>query len=359
VSGATPRVSLVIPNRNNEPALDLVLGRLAANTTYPDTEVVFVDDESTDDSLAILRRWRDSGRIPNMRLEEIEHSDELGVIKALNRGLELASGEIIVQLDADASVETPGWIEQMLELMLADERVGVVTGRVVIDDGHVHAYGVNIVHPEGMHDRGSTIAEPAGRRTLHSRLERPLDSESPLRDRVAEVDTGMGCCMMYRREDALAVGGYDKGFAPVWFDDLDLGLSIRHSGRKAFFHPGVMVCHRLSMRHTREAAPPRREQLLAQARARVGGMLPPRVRYAAGKLVGVEGPPPAHLERLRHHYAYWREKWGWDFINPDLDAIRDRYGDSELWWAYDPERKAAGEEIIAAYERGRAQASTA
>jgi hypothetical protein len=37
--------------------------------------------------------------------------------------------------------------------------------------------------------------------------------------------------MMYRRDDALAVGGYDLGFQPVWFDDLDLGLSIRHRPR--------------------------------------------------------------------------------------------------------------------------------
>lgn len=356
---SSPSVSLVIPNRNNEPALDIVLGRLAEHTTHPNTEVVVVDDGSTDESLPILRRWRDSGRIPNLRVDEMEHSDELGVIKALNRGLEIAEGEIIVQLDADASVETPGWVEKLLELFLVDDRVGVVTGRVVIDDGEVNAYGVNIVGPEGMHDRGSTIAEPAGRRTLHSRMVRPLDAESPLRDRVAEVDTGIGCCMMYRREEALAVGGYDPGFAPVWFDDLDLGLSIRHGGRKAFFHPDVLVCHRLSLRHTREApvSPVRARMLRAQGRA--GALLPPRVRFAVGKAIGQEGPPPAHLERLRHHYAYWRKKWGWDFINPDMEAIGERYGDTELWWAYDPDRRAAGERIIEAYEHQRAAATRA
>ncbi len=353
MSSSSPLVSLVIPNRNNEPALDLVLDRLAANTTYPNTEVVIVDDGSTDDSLSILRRWRDSGRIPNLRLDEMEHSDELGVIKALNRGLELARGEIVVQLDADASVETPGWIEKMLELMLVDERVGVVTGRIVIDDGHVHAYGVNIIHPDGMHDRGTRIAEPAGRRTLHSRLERPLDSESPLRDQVAEVDTGMGCCMMYRRADALAAGGYDPGFAPVWFDDLDVSLGIRRDGKKAFFLPDVMVCHRLSLRGTREPISPARQRML-RARKQAGDLLPPRVRFAVGRMIGQEGPPPEHVERLRRHYAYWREKWGWDFINTDMDAIRDRYGDTELWWAQDPARRAAGEEIIAAYQRARA-----
>ena len=49
-----PRVSLVMPNRDNAPVLDLVLDRLAENTTYPDVELVVVDDGSTDGSLEIL-----------------------------------------------------------------------------------------------------------------------------------------------------------------------------------------------------------------------------------------------------------------------------------------------------------------
>ena len=45
---ARPPVSLILPNRNNGPVLDLVLERLAAHTTYPDVELIVVDDGSTD-----------------------------------------------------------------------------------------------------------------------------------------------------------------------------------------------------------------------------------------------------------------------------------------------------------------------
>ena len=347
---AASSVSLLIPNRNNEPALELVLGRLAANTTYPDVEVVVVDDGSTDDSVAILRRWRDSGRLPNLKLIEREHR---GVIETLNEGLGAAEGDIVVQLDADASVETPDWIQKMLALFTSDERVGVVTGRVVIDDGHVHTYGVNIVGPEGCHDRGTRLLEPAGQRTLHSRVERPLDTESPLGRQIAEVDVGMGCCMMYRRELALEIGGYDDGFAPVWFDDLDLSLSMRRHGRKAFFLPDVLVSHRLSLRNVREVTT-RRTQAVAAAKKRVGAVMPDRMRVAVGRAIGMEGPSPAHLERLRHHYAYWREKWGFDFLNPDMDAVRRLHGETEVCWSVNPEMRKAGEEIIAAFEASRA-----
>ena len=70
-----------------------------------------VDDGSTDGSLEILRRWRDSGRFAELRMIEREHS---GVVEALNAGLAAATGELIVQLDGDASVETPGWLDKMV-----------------------------------------------------------------------------------------------------------------------------------------------------------------------------------------------------------------------------------------------------
>lgn len=321
----TPRVSLLIPNRNNEPALDLVLQRLAEHTQYPDLEVVVVDDGSDDRSLEILRRWRDSGRFERFVLHEQPPS---GVVVALNQGLELATGEIVVQLDADATVETPGWVEKMLALF-DDERVGVVSPRVVFDSGYVHAYGVNIVCPEGLHDGTTTITEPVGRRTLHQNVERVREDDFPVGRDPAEVDSGIGCCMMYRRADALAVGGYDMGFQPVWFDDLDLALSIRHKlAKKNFFLPTAHVIHRVGMRHTREAAPSRRER----AEAAVGRVIPPGLKARITARTGVGGGSDEKLERLRHHYAYWREKWGWDLLNPDMDEVRRRYAGSELLW---------------------------
>ena len=342
-----PRVSLLMPNHNNDPALDLVLERLAENTTYPDFELIVVDDGSTDRSLEILRRWRDSGRFRRFVLEEREHG---GVVDALNAGLAAASGEVIVQMDADASIETPGWVEKMLALLECDERVGAVTARIVLDSGDVHAFGVNVICPEGLHDRGTSVLEPPGRRRRHWQIDRPRVADSELGERIAEVDAGVGCCLMYRRALALEVGGYDPGFAPVWFDDVDLCLSFRRHDRKVFFLPDVHVCHRIGMRGSRPATDTRARQLVKRGWGRLRQNAPRGLRRGVDRAIDFERPSPVQQDRLDHHFAYWRQKWGFDPLNPDLAAIQSHYGETEICWALDPERRAAGEAIAARYE---------
>jgi len=329
-----PRVSLLIPNRNNGPLLDLVLGRLAEHTTYPNVELVVVDDGSTDASRAILRRWRDSGPFSDFRLLEHEHA---GAIEALNSGLREASGELVVQLDADASVQTPGWLERMVALFLTDARIGVLTAKVVYDWGEVQACGVDVIGPAGFHGRGTVVTEPVGRRTYHERVRRVREGDCDACAAPAEVDAGAGPCMMYRREVVLKVGGYDPGYAPVWFDDVDLALSIRRRGLKVFFVPDVRIVHHVGRRET--AGPARRVLRAA---------LPDRLRHRVAARLRVR--PTAHAERLRHHYAYWRQKWGFDLLNPDMEELTARWGGTELCWRLDPEMRAAGEEIVAGFE---------
>jgi GT2 family glycosyltransferase len=341
VSGDSPKppVSLLLPNRDNAGVLDLALDRLAENTTYPDFELIVIDDGSTDGSRDLLRRWHDSGRLRSMTLLEREHS---GVAASLNAGLEAASGELIVSLDGDATIETPGWLERMVGLLCSDPRVGVVTAAIVLDTGRVHAHGVSIVSPDGLHDGATTIAEPAGRRTLHSRVRRPRAADLPPPGGPVEVDASIGCCMLYPRSLVDDAGGYDLGYTPVWFEDLDLSLTARRLGRKVFFLPDVEVLHRLSMRGPEPRGGARR------ALRGVAARVPQRAKDAVVAAARLDRPSGAQLERLRSHYAHWRGKWGFDLLNPDMDAVLARYGDTEVCWRYDAAMRRAGNEIAAA-----------
>lgn len=342
-----PRVTLLLPNRDNAPVLDLVLDRLATNSRYENLEMLVVDDGSTDGGVELLRRWRDSGRFSEFRLIEREHS---GVVDTLNAGLEAATGELIVQLDGDASIETPGWVDKMVAFFETDDRVGVVTAKIVFDWGEVHTCGVDMIGPTGFHDRGAVITEPEGRRAYHQRVVRRREEDCDTCASVSEVDGGIGCCMMFRRDVALEVGGYDPGWAPVWFDDLDLTMCIRRHGLKVFYLPDVRVIHHVGRRVDDD---PILQRARLRLRRRIGATLPAPVRRRISQRLNLDLPPPHVWARLQHHYAYWQQKWGFDILNPDMDAVLEQWGDTEVCWRYDDDMRAAGEGIVAAYVDSR------
>jgi GT2 family glycosyltransferase len=327
VSAAVPSVSLLMP--------DLMLSKLVENTTYPSFELIVVDDGSTDSSRQILRRWRDSGSIRSFTLIEAEHR---GVQESLNTAARASSGELLVQMDGDATVETPGWLDRMVAFHQSDARVAVVTAAVILDSGRVHAYGVNVIAPEGLHDRGTEVLEPVGARTLHSAVRRPRAAALPPPPGAVEVDASIGCCMLFPRALWDEVSGFDIGFSPVWFEDVDMSLSARRLGGKVFVLGDVRILHRGNLAEENPS--------LARRAAR---LLPQRVKdlvVAAGRM---EQPTPEVFERLRGHYAHWQAKWGFDPLNPDMDEVLARYGGTEVCWRYEPELVRAGERIAAAY----------
>ena len=342
-----PLVSLVVPNMNNGPALDLFFRTLERNTSYRDIEVVVVDDGSTDSSLEVLRRWRGSGRFPSFTLIEREHR---GIIDTLNEALAHVKGELVVRMDGDATVETPGWLEVMMRLHDLDESVGVVAGRVVLDSGLVHAYGVNCICPEGFHDGGTAITEPVGRRTMHGNVTRPPEHEAPGPNGVREVDGAIGCLQLFSAELAREIGGWDTGFSPVWFEDVDFTLEARRRGRKVFLAPEVRVLHRVGLRNPRTTDARRTELALLKLNRSLGRFVPQLVKDRVVAAARLEPElDPEKMAQVRRHYAYWREKWGFDMLNPDMDEIRRLYAGTEICWSLDEQRRERGQRIAAAY----------
>jgi glycosyltransferase involved in cell wall biosynthesis len=351
-SGGGPTVSVLMPNMNNAVVLDEVLEKLVEHTTYPSWELIVSDDGSTDESLDILRRWERSGRIPAFTLLAREHA---GIIPTLNAALDAVGGEMIVRIDGDTTVETPGWLERMLAFHALDPSIGLSVGRVIFDSGHVHTFGMNVTGPEGLHERGTQVVEPIGERTVNGELSRPLEQDSTDGDEPAEVDAALGCWTMFSTELARELGGWDMGYNPVWYEDIDFAFAVRAvAGKKNFYLPDVRIVHHTGRRDPRLETSKAKLALLKANRA-AGRFVPETLRGAVAKRAGIGEADPKKLALLESHRAHWQRKWGFDPVNPDVDAIRGRYAGTEVLWAEDPARRRAGEEIL---DRHRAQAAT-
>src|SRR5262245_59288324 len=96
MSGGGPRMSVVIPNYNHGHFIEEALAAIARQT-LPPSEVVVVDDGSTDDSVARLQSF--AARMPCLKLHR--HGENRGVNAACNTGLGLVNSDFVLFSAAD------------------------------------------------------------------------------------------------------------------------------------------------------------------------------------------------------------------------------------------------------------------
>jgi glycosyltransferase involved in cell wall biosynthesis len=107
-----PLVSLLLPCYNAAPFLAECVESLERQT-FPDFEVIAIDDGSADDTRSLLEAW--AGREARVRLL---HPGRVGLIRALQLGSDQAGGEFIGRMDADDIAE-PNRLEQQVRYLRA------------------------------------------------------------------------------------------------------------------------------------------------------------------------------------------------------------------------------------------------
>jgi glycosyltransferase involved in cell wall biosynthesis len=120
-----PRLSIVIPVKDDARELERCLARLIPQLSFSD-EVIVVDNGSTDDSTDVARRFE-----VTLISESVP-----GIAAASAAGYDRAEGEIIARLDADS---LPGldWVESVVEHFAAHPHSTAVTGMAHFTDGPV------------------------------------------------------------------------------------------------------------------------------------------------------------------------------------------------------------------------------
>jgi O-antigen biosynthesis protein len=128
-----PRVSVVVPNFNYARYLPERLASITAQSV-PVYEIIFLDDGSSDDSVEIVQKLRQSLH-PEPRIV-INQSNSGSVFRQWQRGVQLARGDYVWIAEAD-DLSRPDFLERMLEGMYADPDVvlGYCQSEAVDEDG--------------------------------------------------------------------------------------------------------------------------------------------------------------------------------------------------------------------------------
>lgn len=201
----TVNVSIIVPTYNGAEKLPACLDSLLSQKTDRRYEIIVVNDGSTDNTSDVARGYE------GVRLINQENS---GPGAARNRGVEEASGEIVVFIDDDCVAERD-WLEKMLVVFENSPDVVGVKGAYLTGQRELVARFVQIEYEE-----------------KYDRL---------MRHRYIDfIDTYSAA---FRRSVFLEAGGYDRSFPTASVEDQEFSFRLADAGHKMVFAPGAKVCH--------------------------------------------------------------------------------------------------------------------
>lgn len=214
-----PLVSIGVPIYNTSAYVIHTLESIN-NQSYPNIEILIVDDCSTDDSYKIVMEWANNCRFP---VEITRNENNLGLTKCCNILLKMAKGEFFQKLDSD-DIIFPQKIELQVKLMEVnklDNTAMVFSEAALIDrDGNLlpKSYFDSIEFKENVPDNREVLLQKMLRKNII-----PNPSTLILTEKIKDV------------------GGYDEG---LYFEDWDLWLRILNK-YNCLYQPIVMCSYRI------------------------------------------------------------------------------------------------------------------
>jgi GT2 family glycosyltransferase len=212
-----PKVSVVILNWNGLRYLDDCLPSLEAQT-YPDFEVMLVDNGSTDGSV----EWV-AGHFPQVRV--ICNETNVGFAAGNNQAIRASQTEYVVTLNNDTRVE-PGWLAALVAAAEADPTVGTCASKMLFADRPwlINSTGIDL--------------DPVGI-AWDRRGGEPDDGQET---EPTEVFGPCAGAALYRRAMLDQIGLFDERFF-AYMGDVDLAWRARLAGWRCLYIPQARVYH--------------------------------------------------------------------------------------------------------------------
>lgn len=224
-----PRVSIVIPSRDAFNLISRVLSDLTFKTNYPDFEIIVVDNGSNDPRVLQLYAKYQDGSIPFR--SDIEQAP-FNFSRQVNRGVKIATGELILLLNNDIEVIDGDWLREMVSCF-SYPRTGIVGARLLYPNRRIQHAGV-IVGLGGLAGHwfdGQQEKHPGPMARLHVRQ---------------SLTAVTGACMLISRTCLADTGKFDETEFAVAYNDIDFCLRAVATGFRVVWTPFATLTHHAS-----------------------------------------------------------------------------------------------------------------
>lgn len=242
-----PKVSILIPNYEHLDSLKACLDSVFSRTTWPNYEIVIVENNSTSREIFAyydeLQKARENVRV-------VAWPGPFNYSAINNYGAQYCTGDYLLLLNNDTEVITPGWIEEMLMFAQRPD-VGAVGAMLYYPDDTIQHAGVCV----GLFGVAGHYYSKAERNHV-GYMGRLLYAQN--------MSAVTAACMMIRRDAWEKVRGLDEQWA-VAFNDVDLCLRIRQAGYLIVWTPFAELYHYESKSRGLEDTPEKLERFYSEA----------------------------------------------------------------------------------------------
>jgi len=221
---SSPRISIIIVSWNARSVVRECLPSVVA-TDYPNLEIIFADNASTDGTAAWIAR-----EYPSVKI--VRHPENWLFARGNNAALPHTTGEYVLLLNNDVEVP-PDWLHPLVETMEENPDVGAVQPKLLqYDDKNRFEYAGGA---GGFIDR-------AGYPFTRGRLFNTMERDHGQYDNPCDVFWATGAAVLLRRSALDEVGLLDERFE-MHMEEIDLCWRLHRHGYRVRVQPQSTVYH--------------------------------------------------------------------------------------------------------------------
>ncbi len=218
-----PLVSIVIPTVDNPRRIERCVRGLIDETSYPNKEIILVDNGSTDaETLALYDQWKASGVVKLVPFDR-----PFNYSAACNAGAAAAKGQYLLFLNNDLEFVSPDWLEELVR-WAQRPGVGVVGPKMIYPSGTVNHAGIAVTLDSYLNPFWN---EPGNSWQIFGHV-----------DSYKNTSGLLGACQLMSRSTYTRVGGYDERYLLVC-SDIGICLEACRAGLRNIYTPYAVLIH--------------------------------------------------------------------------------------------------------------------
>lgn len=241
-----PPVTIIIPTRDRADLLDACVKSLMRETTYPDFDVLIVDNGSIEPA---THAWFADITVDD-RVSVVSYDRPYNYSAINNFAVQQSRGRYVCLLNNDTEVIDGAWLDEMMR-QATRVGIGAVGAKLLYGDRSIQHAGVviGLGNAAGHAHRGLPNAERGYFAVPHSA-------------HFASAVTA--ACLVVEKTKFAAVGGLDDIDLQIAYNDVDLCLKLERAGWRNVYTPAAVLLHHESKSRGRDFSSEHLERYLQE-----------------------------------------------------------------------------------------------